>query len=56
MMGIALTSTDPRADHAELKGNGVDVDAELMGGDGTVPLMFSFRDQDANGLMTVEEQ
>ena len=56
MTGIALMSPDPRGDQAELKEKGVDVDAELMGGDGTVPLMFSFRDQDANGLMTVEEQ
>ena len=56
MTGIALMSPDPRADQAELKEKGVDVDPELMGGDGTVPLMFSFRDQDANGLMTVEEQ
>jgi hypothetical protein len=56
MTGIALMSPDPRADQAELKEKGVDVDPELMGGDGTVPLMFSFRDQDANGLMAVEEQ
>jgi catechol 2,3-dioxygenase-like lactoylglutathione lyase family enzyme len=56
MTGIALTSTDPQADHAELKDAGVDVDAELMGGDGTVPLLFSFRDHEANQLMIVEEQ
>jgi len=56
MTGIALMTSDPRGDQAELKEKGVDVDPELMGGDGTVPLMFSFRDQDANGLMTVEEQ
>jgi catechol 2,3-dioxygenase-like lactoylglutathione lyase family enzyme len=56
MTGIALTSTDPRADHAELKEAGVDVDAELMGGDGTVPLLFSLRDHEANQLMIVEEQ
>ena len=48
MTGIALDSTDPKADHAALKAAGVDVDAELMGGDGVVPLMFFFRDQDAN--------
>jgi catechol 2,3-dioxygenase-like lactoylglutathione lyase family enzyme len=53
--GIALTSSDPRADHEELKGKGVQVDDELMGGDGTVPLLFMFRDQDGNGLMIVEE-
>jgi catechol 2,3-dioxygenase-like lactoylglutathione lyase family enzyme len=54
--GIALTSDDPRADHEELKRSGVDVDDELMGGDGTVPLLFMFRDQDGNGLMIVQEQ
>jgi catechol 2,3-dioxygenase-like lactoylglutathione lyase family enzyme len=56
MTGIALESADPRSDHAELSGNGVDVDAELMGGDGTVPLLFFFRDQDSNHLMIVERQ
>lgn len=54
MTGIALESSDPRADHAELKGKGVDVDAELMGGDGTVPLMFFFRDNNANQLLVVQ--
>jgi catechol 2,3-dioxygenase-like lactoylglutathione lyase family enzyme len=54
--GIALTSEDPRADYEELKGKGVDVDQNLMGGDGTVPLLFMFRDQDGNGLMIVQEQ
>lgn len=54
MTGIALESGDPRADHAELKEQGVDVDAELMGGDGTVPLLFFFRDRDGNQLMLVE--
>ena len=53
--GIALSSSDPRSDHEELKGKGVDVDEELMGGDGTVPLLFMFRDGDGNGLMIVEE-
>jgi len=56
MTGIALSSADPRADHAELKTKDVDVDAELMGGDGTVPLMFFFRDHDGNQLMIVEGQ
>ena len=56
MTGIALSSADPRADHAELKTKDVDVDAELMGGDGTVPLLFFFRDHDANQLMIVEGQ
>jgi lactoylglutathione lyase len=56
MTNIALDSTDVRADHEELKGAGVDVDAELMGGDGTVPPMFFFRDGDANTLLLVEAQ
>jgi lactoylglutathione lyase len=54
MTGIALETTDARAAHEELKAKGVDVDAELMGGDGTVPLLFFFRDHDANTLMIVE--
>jgi catechol 2,3-dioxygenase-like lactoylglutathione lyase family enzyme len=54
--GIALESSDPRADYDELKGKGVDVDEQLMGGDGTVPLLFMFRDGDGNGLMIVEQQ
>jgi catechol 2,3-dioxygenase-like lactoylglutathione lyase family enzyme len=54
--GIALTSPDPEADHEELKAKGVSVDEELMGGDGTVPLLFMFRDGDGNGLMIVEDE
>jgi hypothetical protein len=46
----------PRADRDELAANGVDIDAELMGGDGTVPLLFFFRDHDGNHLMVVEAQ
>ena len=56
MTGIALESSDPRADHAELRAKGVDVDAELMGGDGTVPLLFLFRDNNENHLMIVQAQ
>ena len=53
MTGIALSSPDPRSDHAELRGRGVDADAALMGGDGGVPLLFFFRDGDGNHLMIV---
>jgi len=53
--GIALSSPDPKADYEELKGKGVEVDDELMGGDGTVPLLFMLRDGDGNGLMVVQE-
>jgi catechol 2,3-dioxygenase-like lactoylglutathione lyase family enzyme len=56
MTGIALESADPRADHAEFKDKGLDVDPELMGGDGTVPLLFFFRGHDGNHLMVVEAQ
>jgi lactoylglutathione lyase len=53
--GILLASPDPAADRAELGGLGVDVDAELTGGAGGVPLMFSFRDQDKNSIMIVQD-
>jgi len=56
MTGVALSSADPRAAHAELRRGGVDVDEELMGGDGSVPLLFFFRDHDRNQLMLVEER
>jgi catechol 2,3-dioxygenase-like lactoylglutathione lyase family enzyme len=54
MTGIAISSSDPRADHTALKEAGVDVDEEVLGGDGTVPLLFFFRDLDKNHLMIVE--
>ena len=53
--GILLSSPDPAADRTELEGLGVDVDPQLMGGGGGVPLMFSFRDQDKNSIMIVQE-
>ena len=56
MLGVAIESPDPKADHAELQKNGVDVDAETWGGDGTVPLGFFFRDNSKNQLMVVEAQ
>ena len=54
MTGIALEAPDARAVHAELAAKSVDVDAEIMGGDGTVPTLFFFRDHDGNQLMIVE--
>jgi len=54
--GIALLSSDPRADYDDLKGKGVQVDEDLMGGDGVVPLLFGLKDGDGNGLMIVEEE
>jgi catechol 2,3-dioxygenase-like lactoylglutathione lyase family enzyme len=56
MTGIALGSSDPRSDHAELSAKGVDVDESLMGGDGEVPQLFFFRDGDGNQLMVVEDR
>lgn len=43
--GIALTTSDANAAHAELKDKGVQVE-EPMGGDGTVPVLFMFKDGD----------
>jgi hypothetical protein len=37
-----------------LQARGVDVDAEIVGGDGTVPLLFFFRDNNKNQLMIAE--
>ena len=54
--GILLSSPDPAADRTELESLGVDVDSDVMGGDGGVPVMFSFRDQDKNQLMIVQER
>jgi hypothetical protein len=34
----------------------VDVDENLMGGDGPVPLLFGLRDIDGNNLMIVESR
>lgn len=56
MTGIVLESSDPRADHAALKAALVDVDDEVMGGDGTIPLLFFFRDCSKNQLMVIERQ
>jgi predicted enzyme related to lactoylglutathione lyase len=51
--GIRLNSRDADADHAALKGLGVDVDPEVMRWP-NVPPMFSFRDPDGNILYLVE--
>ena len=54
MTGIALESKDVKADHDELRRQGVDVDEQLLGGEGGVPLMFFFRDNNGNHLMVVQ--
>jgi catechol 2,3-dioxygenase-like lactoylglutathione lyase family enzyme len=51
---IALSSSDIDADHAELKGRGVDVDDEVSRMGDPVPPMFFLRDQDGNKLFVVQ--
>jgi catechol 2,3-dioxygenase-like lactoylglutathione lyase family enzyme len=51
--GISLYSDDVDADHAQLKGAGVDVDDEVSRMGGPVPPMFWFRDPEGNTLMMV---
>ena len=51
--GISFHSEDIDAYHAELKANGVDVDAEVSRMGGPVPPMFWLRDTEGNSLMVV---
>ena len=51
--GIRLTTADADADHAVLLARGVDA-SEVLRWPG-VPPMFSFRDQDGNGLELVQQ-
>jgi lactoylglutathione lyase len=51
--GIRLTTADADADHAALLARGVDV-SDVLRWPG-VPPMFSFRDQDGNGLVLVQQ-
>ena len=53
--GICLNTDDIDATHAELKGAGVDVDAEVSRFGDPVPPMFWFRDPDGNSLLVVQE-
>jgi catechol 2,3-dioxygenase-like lactoylglutathione lyase family enzyme len=50
--GIRFTTADADADHADMVAVGVDAD-EVLRWPG-VPAMFSFRDQDGNGMEIVE--
>ena len=52
--GIRLVTGDADAGHAALLARGVDADAEILRWPG-VPPMFSFRDQDANRLVLIEQ-
>lgn len=51
---VGFTTEDVEADHAELRGRGVDVDEQVMRMGDPVPPMFFFRDQDGNRYMIVE--
>jgi catechol 2,3-dioxygenase-like lactoylglutathione lyase family enzyme len=51
--GIGLYTDDIDGYHAELKANGVDVDAEVSRMGGPVPPLFWLRDPDGNTLMVV---
>ncbi|HEY2565989.1 MAG TPA: VOC family protein [Acidimicrobiales bacterium] len=51
--GIRLTAQHVDANHAALRGRGVDAD-DVLRWEG-VPPMFAFRDQDGNGLEIVEQ-
>jgi catechol 2,3-dioxygenase-like lactoylglutathione lyase family enzyme len=51
--GISLYTEDIDAYHAELKANGVDVDAEISRMGDPVPPLFWLRDPEGNSLMVV---
>jgi catechol 2,3-dioxygenase-like lactoylglutathione lyase family enzyme len=53
--GISLTTDDIDATHAQLRADGVDVDAEVSRMGAPVPPMFWFRDPDGNTLLIVEQ-
>ncbi len=53
-LGLALTTSDIDATHAELRSRGVDVDAEVSRMGDPVPPMFWFRDGEGHTLMVVE--
>ena len=51
--GISLHTEDVDGYHAQLRGAGVDVDAEVQRMGGPVPPMFWLRDHESNVLMVV---
>jgi catechol 2,3-dioxygenase-like lactoylglutathione lyase family enzyme len=52
--GICLDTADVDADHAALKGAGIDIDEEVTRWGGPVPPMFWVRDPDGNSLIVVQ--
>jgi catechol 2,3-dioxygenase-like lactoylglutathione lyase family enzyme len=53
MTGVSLSSSDVRADYATFAERGVEAE-DLLGGDGGVPLLFFFRDNNGNHLMVAQ--
>ena len=53
-MEVSLATADADADHAALRGAGVDADEEVMRMGDYVPPMFTFRDPDGNRFRMVE--
>ena len=53
-MEVSLATADADADHAELRGRGVDAEEEVMRMGDYVPPMFTFRDPDGNRFRMVE--
>lgn len=54
--GISMSCSDVEATHAELREQGVDVDAEVSRMGDPVPPMFWLRDPDGNTLLIVQQQ
>ena len=54
--GISLQTDDVDAYHAHLKGQGVDVDADVSRFGDPVPPMFWLRDPEANTLQVIQGQ
>jgi catechol 2,3-dioxygenase-like lactoylglutathione lyase family enzyme len=51
---VSLATGDADADHGELRGAGVEADADLIRMGESVPPMFTFRDPDGNRFRVVE--
>jgi catechol 2,3-dioxygenase-like lactoylglutathione lyase family enzyme len=54
--GVGFETGDARALYDEFAAKGIVLAGELMGGDGTVPPLFFFKDLDGNTLLVAEVQ
>jgi catechol 2,3-dioxygenase-like lactoylglutathione lyase family enzyme len=54
--GVGFETPDARALYDEFTAKAIAVDGGLMGGDGTVPPLFFFKDLDGNTLLVAEAQ